>query len=108
MSDKLRVYDELTLKCTAPWVEAPSTLVVPHNGRNFEVQVNPVGLEPGLHYAEVQGYNHKAMSRGPLFRYEMYPTPANVNFSLFMLLSVSFQHKSSAAMVKSLAFVLHL
>lgn len=39
MGDKLQVYDELKVECTAPWLEAPATLILPHNGRSFEVQV---------------------------------------------------------------------
>ncbi len=69
MSEKLQVYDEVVVECTAPWLEAPHALILPHNGRNFEVQVNPTGLAEGLHYAEVQAFDHKARNRGPLFRW---------------------------------------
>ena len=39
MGEKLLVYDEVQVECTAPWLEAPHALILPHNGRNFEVQV---------------------------------------------------------------------
>lgn len=39
MDKKLSVYDEVVVECTAPWLEAPQTLILPHNGRTFEVQV---------------------------------------------------------------------
>jgi len=39
MGEKLQVYDEVEVECTAPWLEAPHALILPHNGRNFEVQV---------------------------------------------------------------------
>ncbi|KAL0024941.1 hypothetical protein WJX77_004746 [Trebouxia sp. C0004] len=68
MGEKLLVYDEVQVECTAPWLEAPHALILPHNGRNFEVQVDPVGLGEGLHYAEVQAFDSKAKWRGPLFR----------------------------------------
>ncbi|KAL0038695.1 hypothetical protein WJX79_003623 [Trebouxia sp. C0005] len=68
MDKKLLVYDEVHMECTAPWLEAPHALILPHNGRNFEVQVDPVGLGEGLHYAEVQAFDSKARWRGPLFR----------------------------------------
>lgn len=32
------------------------------------MQVDPVGLGEGLHYAEVQAFDSKARWRGPLFR----------------------------------------
>ena len=39
MGEKLLVYDEVQVECTRPWLEAPQALILPHNGRNFEVQV---------------------------------------------------------------------
>lgn len=47
MDKKLLVYDEVHMECTAPWLEAPHALILPHNGRNFEVQVTLVEPPPG-------------------------------------------------------------
>ncbi len=37
------------------------------------MQVDPVGLGEGLHYAEVQAFDSKAKWRGPLFRCNVPP-----------------------------------
>lgn len=47
MGEKLQVYDEVQVECTAPWLEAPHALILPHNGRNFEVQVTLPESPPG-------------------------------------------------------------
>lgn len=39
MAAKLQVYDEVVLECSQPWLEAPGALILPHNGRMFEVKV---------------------------------------------------------------------
>ena len=44
MADKLQVYDEVVLECSQPWLEAPGALILPHNGRMFEIKVRLVAL----------------------------------------------------------------
>lgn len=66
--DRLEVEHKLLLKCKAPWVKAPSVLLLHHNGRGFELEVNPTGLSEGLHYTELQAFDATAEWRGPLFR----------------------------------------
>ena len=44
MAAKLQVYDEVVLECSQPWLEAPGALILPHNGRMFEVKVRPFAL----------------------------------------------------------------
>lgn len=39
MAAKLQVYDEVVLECSQPWLDAPGALILPHNGRMFEVKV---------------------------------------------------------------------
>lgn len=40
-----------------------------HSGRSFEVHVDPTGLTPGLHYAEVLGCSvDQEEWQGPMFR----------------------------------------
>lgn len=46
----------------------PQLLLLHHNGRGFEIKVDPTGLPPGLHYTEVLGVDSAADWRGPLFR----------------------------------------
>lgn len=34
----------------AHWVKAPAVLLLHHNGRGFELELDPTGLPEGLHY----------------------------------------------------------
>jgi hypothetical protein len=43
-------------------------LLLHHNGRGFELELDPTGLPEGLHYTEVQAFDATAEWRGPLFR----------------------------------------
>ncbi|KAK7270859.1 hypothetical protein RJT34_26343 [Clitoria ternatea] len=49
-------------------VKAPNYVLLTHNGRSFNVVVDPSNLSDGLHYFEVYGIDCKAPWRGPLFR----------------------------------------
>ncbi|XP_058082097.1 tripeptidyl-peptidase 2 [Magnolia sinica] len=47
---------------------APEYLLLTHNGRTFNIVVDPTNLNEGMHYHEVYGMDCKAPWRGPLFR----------------------------------------
>ncbi|KAH0452237.1 hypothetical protein IEQ34_019536 [Dendrobium chrysotoxum] len=47
---------------------APEYLLLTHNGRSFNIVVDPTKLNHGLHFYEVYGIDCKAPWRGPLFR----------------------------------------
>ncbi|XP_065030404.1 tripeptidyl-peptidase 2-like isoform X1 [Musa acuminata AAA Group] len=49
-------------------IRAPEYLMLTHNGRSFNIVVDPVNVSNGLHYYEVYGIDCKAPWRGPLFR----------------------------------------
>ncbi|WZY85249.1 hypothetical protein YC2023_031633 [Brassica napus] len=49
-------------------VRVPDYLLLTHNGRSFNVVVDPTNLADGVHYFEVYGIDCKAPQRGPLFR----------------------------------------
>ncbi|KAA8533720.1 hypothetical protein F0562_031237 [Nyssa sinensis] len=49
-------------------VKGPEYLLLTHNGRSFNVVVDPTNLSDGLHYYELYGIDCKAPWRGPLFR----------------------------------------
>ncbi|KAJ4706019.1 Tripeptidyl-peptidase 2 [Melia azedarach] len=49
-------------------VRTPEYLLLTHNGRSFNVVVDPTNLKDGLHYYEIFGIDCKAPGRGPLFR----------------------------------------
>lgn len=65
---KLNIDLKLKLTSTAPWVVAPRMLMLHHNGRQFEIEVNCESLEYGLHYAEIQAFESSDSAAGPLFR----------------------------------------
>ncbi len=67
-SEKLDFELRVALEATQPWVEVGEYLVLAQAGRAFEVRVDPGKLSPGLHVAEVRGYDAAARQRGPLFR----------------------------------------
>ncbi|KAE8663274.1 Tripeptidyl-peptidase 2 [Hibiscus syriacus] len=58
---ELRSSDNAVLK-------VPEYLLLTHNGRTFNIVVDPTTLSDGLHYYEVYGIDCKAPWRGPLFR----------------------------------------
>ncbi|KAL9662725.1 hypothetical protein QQ045_027559 [Rhodiola kirilowii] len=61
-------------------VKAASYLLLTHNGRSFNVVVDPTKLSDGLHYFEIYGVDCKAPWRGPLFRIPVTITkPTTVN-----------------------------
>ncbi|KAB2016864.1 hypothetical protein ES319_D08G122200v1 [Gossypium barbadense] len=49
-------------------LRVPEYLLLTHNGRSFNIIVDPMNLRDGLHYYEVYGIDCKAPWRGPLFR----------------------------------------
>lgn len=49
-------------------VRVPDYLLLTHNGRSFNIVVDPTNLSDGLHYYEIYGTDCKAPWRGPLFR----------------------------------------
>ncbi|CAA7390916.1 unnamed protein product [Spirodela intermedia] len=49
-------------------IQAPEFLLLTHNGRRFNIIIDPSKLSEGLHYHEVYGTDCKAPWRGPLFR----------------------------------------
>ncbi|KAF6162220.1 hypothetical protein GIB67_008349 [Kingdonia uniflora] len=48
-------------------VRSPDYLLLTHNGRSFNIVVDPTKLSVGLHYFELYGIDCKAPWRGPLF-----------------------------------------
>eukprot|EP00249_Psilotum_nudum_P018372 c26772_g1_i1 orf=205-4470(+) len=71
------------------WVKTPYYMLLMHNGRTFNIVVDPTGLEPGVHSAEVYGIDCDAPWRGPLFRIpitvlkpmEILNQPPSISFS---------------------------
>lgn len=66
--EKLAVEARLSLRPTAPWVTAPASLLLPHNGRQVDVHVDTAALPEGVHYAEIEAWDMAADWRGPLAR----------------------------------------
>lgn len=58
----------IALECTADWISCAEHLLLMHGGRRMTVEVDPTRLRPGVHYAEIRGYDSTVPERGPLFR----------------------------------------
>ncbi len=43
---RLLIEDKLLLESSQPWVEAPSALLLPAGGRNFEIKARPASVLP--------------------------------------------------------------
>eukprot|EP00879_Flechtneria_rotunda_P015304 GHRR01015998.1.p1 GENE.GHRR01015998.1~~GHRR01015998.1.p1 ORF type:complete len:502 (+),score=120.67 GHRR01015998.1:1072-2577(+) len=68
IADRVSVEDHLVLSATADWVSIPKLLLLHHNGRPFEIQIDPTKLPQGLHYCEVHALKPTETWCGPLFR----------------------------------------
>ncbi len=56
------------LQSTADWVQAAESIQLSSGFRMFELRVDPTELPPGVHSAEVLGFDAARPERGPLFR----------------------------------------
>lgn len=65
---RVTIEDHVALKSTGSWITCPDQILVTHGGRGFNILVDTSGLEAGLHYEEVHGYDLCHQWRGPLFR----------------------------------------
>ena len=66
--EKVHFELRVTLEATERWIEVADHLLLMHGGRSFEVRVDPTRLEPGVHYAEIRGFDASRPERGPIFR----------------------------------------
>ncbi|KAK7270488.1 hypothetical protein RIF29_23667 [Crotalaria pallida] len=68
--EELVMFEECIELCSTDKtvVKAPEYLLLTHNGRAFNIIVDPTNLSDGLHYYEVYGIDCNAPWRGPLFR----------------------------------------
>lgn len=57
-----------TLESTAEWVRCGEQVTLTSSGQSLNVFVDPRGLSPGAHFAEVLGFDADDHDRGPLFR----------------------------------------
>jgi tripeptidyl-peptidase II len=59
---------KFVIETTAPdWVTVPSRFFLMNNGRSFKIDVDPTGLAPGLHTAQVIGVDASQSKRRVLF-----------------------------------------
>ena len=55
--DKVGFNLRLNLACSAAWVKHPKHLDLMYSSRHFLVQIDPTGLEPGVHAAFINAYD---------------------------------------------------
>ena len=70
--DRVEFQLRLSLSTTARWVQTPDQCLLASTGKSFDARIDPTGLAPGLHVAEIQGRSQSASSgqeEGPLFRF---------------------------------------
>ena len=65
--DKVNFNQRIAMGCSSPWVKHPKHVDLMYSARHFFVQVDPTGLEPGVHSAYVTGYDANDVDKGPLF-----------------------------------------
>merc|ERR1719189_2858230 len=56
------------LRCTQPWIQTPSFVLLNNDRRGFQVSVALSTVTLGYYYAEVEGYDKDNLSAGPVFR----------------------------------------
>ncbi|MCH2149142.1 MAG: S8 family serine peptidase, partial [Phycisphaerales bacterium] len=66
--DRVDFEQTIRFQSTADWVDVPGQLLLMHGGRRFSIEVDPTGLEPGAHFAEVLAFDAHSKHSGPLFR----------------------------------------
>ena len=64
---KINMELRFRLEATAPWVTTPDVFELMHNGRSFKIQVDPTGLDPGVHTAKVLAYDTSRPGAGVMF-----------------------------------------
>ncbi|EAQ77790.1 S8 family serine peptidase [Blastopirellula marina] len=67
-ADKSSFDMKIRLECDAPWIKTPQVFFLAYGGREFEIEVDPTSLEPGVYYSEICGYDADNAAAGPLFR----------------------------------------
>ncbi len=68
-SDRIRQAEfeqPLRFESTADWIEAPESMMLVAGGKRFDVRIDPTGLEPGSHFAEVHVYQAEDPDAGPI------------------------------------------
>jgi tripeptidyl-peptidase-2 len=56
------------LEATAPWIQIPKHLLLAHEGKSFGTRIDPTQLAPGIHAAEILGFDDQTSETGPAFR----------------------------------------
>ncbi|KAJ1533129.1 tripeptidyl-peptidase II Tpp2, partial [Nowakowskiella sp. JEL0078] len=65
---KLGLQIAISLSATQSWVSVPEFLLLNNGGRAFNVKIDPTGLAPGFHFAEIRAFDTSNPQFGPLFK----------------------------------------
>lgn len=66
-AEKIAFEARVRLQATADWVTVGPFLLLTSKPGRFEVKVDPTGLEPGVHTAEVQAFDETNLDAGAVF-----------------------------------------
>ncbi|XP_057365075.1 tripeptidyl-peptidase 2-like [Daphnia carinata] len=64
---KIKFNIQLSLACSASWVQIPKHFDLMYMVRGFSVKVDPTGLAPGVHYTSIKAYDSVCPEKGAVF-----------------------------------------
>ena len=64
--EKVNFNQRIAFGCSSAWVKYPKHVDVMYTARHFLIQIDPVGLEPGVHSAYVYGFDANEPDKGPV------------------------------------------
>ncbi|ESN96330.1 hypothetical protein HELRODRAFT_107485 [Helobdella robusta] len=66
--EKIQFNVTVALSCDVTWVQCPSHFQLMNDKRVFNIRVNPLVLETGVHFTQILAYDISCIEKGPLFR----------------------------------------
>ncbi|XP_063430494.1 tripeptidyl-peptidase 2-like [Mytilus trossulus] len=67
--EKINFCMEMCFTCDAAWVQHPTHLELMNSSRTINIKIDPRGLQTGVHYTEVRGYDVSCIEKGAVVRF---------------------------------------